>query len=171
MIAWLRGWLLDIPARRPPDFIVGGRERPYLERWWLLPRNPIFNLYLHRISRSDDDRALHDHPWCSMTWMLDGSYTEVVFRRPRHWREDQRVRRIPRRAGDIVFRRSTTAQRLEVCEGPRIWPNCPGGAMTLFVTGPVLRSWGFYCPQGWRHWRAFVSGRDSGQIGAGCGEP
>src|SRR5690606_35831081 len=63
-------------ARRPPDFIVGGAERPYLKRWWLIPRNPIFNVYLHQFLRDDDDRALHDHPWPWCSILLDGSYIE-----------------------------------------------------------------------------------------------
>ena len=31
-------------------------------------RNKIFNIYLHQIIRSDDDRALHDHPY-SVTYL------------------------------------------------------------------------------------------------------
>jgi hypothetical protein len=43
---------------RAPDFIIGGAERPYMLRWFLLPRNEVFNIYYHRILRDDDDRAL-----------------------------------------------------------------------------------------------------------------
>ena len=50
-------------TRRPADFVIGGAERPYLRRWWVIPRNRLFNVYLHQFLRSDDDRALHDHPW------------------------------------------------------------------------------------------------------------
>lgn len=49
--------------RRAPDFLVGGKENPYMKRWWLIPRNKWFNIYLHQFMRDDDDRALHDHPW------------------------------------------------------------------------------------------------------------
>ena len=49
--------------RRAPDFVIGGSDNPYLLRWFLIPRNPVFNVYLHKFMRSDDDRALHTHPW------------------------------------------------------------------------------------------------------------
>ncbi len=42
---------------RKPDFIIGGPENPYLLRWYLIPQNRFFNVYLHKILRSDDDRA------------------------------------------------------------------------------------------------------------------
>ena len=40
------------------DLVVGGDADPYLRRWWLIPRNRIFNVYLHHFMRSDDDRVL-----------------------------------------------------------------------------------------------------------------
>ncbi|WP_287865143.1 hypothetical protein [Achromobacter sp.] len=61
--AWLLGRLLRRHAwRRPPDFVIGDAADPYLRRGWIISRNPVFNLYLHQFLRSDDDRALHDHP-------------------------------------------------------------------------------------------------------------
>lgn len=72
----LANWLIERATRRPPDFVIGGAERPYLLRWWLIPRNPVFNVYLHQFMRSDDDRALHDHPWANCSVLLRGAYTE-----------------------------------------------------------------------------------------------
>jgi hypothetical protein len=43
-------------------------------------------------------------------------------------------------------------------------------ALTLFITGPKVREWGFHCPQGFVHWRDFVHPDDPGGIGPGCGE-
>lgn len=78
-------WLAKIVNRaigrrmtRPPDFVIGGAERPYMLRWYLLPRNRFFNVYHHAILRSDDDRALHDHPWWSVSLVLDGAMLEVL---------------------------------------------------------------------------------------------
>ena len=73
MKPWLKCWTV-----RPPDFIVGSETDPYLRRWHLLPRNRLFNVYLHNFCRSDDDRALHDHPWVNMSVLLSGSYMEHV---------------------------------------------------------------------------------------------
>ena len=54
-------WLGSL-HRRPPDFVIGGADRPYMRRWYLVPKNTQLNVYLHHFRRSDDDRALHDHP-------------------------------------------------------------------------------------------------------------
>lgn len=61
------------PIERPPDFEVGDG---YLGRWFIIPRNRWFNVYLHRFTGSDDDRALHDHPWWSLSIMLAGALDE-----------------------------------------------------------------------------------------------
>lgn len=60
--AFIRRRLLAIAKRRPPDVVIGGDASPYMRRWWVIPRNRRFNVYLHHFLRSDDDRALHDHP-------------------------------------------------------------------------------------------------------------
>lgn len=134
---------------RAPDFIIGPHDAPYLRRWWVIPRNRFFNIYLHQILKSDDDRALHDHPWVNVSILLRGSYREVT---PRG--------EFVRKAGSLVFRRAKASHRLVVDSGKCVW--------TLFVTGPVIREWGFHCPNGWRHWKQFVNERDSGQVGRGC---
>lgn len=138
-----------------PDFVIGGREDPYLCRWWLLPRNPAFNAYLHCFLRSDDDRALHDHPWPNASVVLRGSYTEhTIAAGGVHRREILR-------AGDVRVRPSgRIAHRVELHDGP-CW--------TLFFTGPRYRAWGFHCPdQGWVHWKQFTAPGDAGAIGRGC---
>ncbi|MBP3955459.1 hypothetical protein J8F10_09210 [Gemmata sp. G18] len=141
------------PFYREPDFYIGGRDNPYLLRWWVIPRNRLFNIYLHKFLRDDDDRALHDHPWISLSVILKGGYIE-------HTTDGVSVRF----AGGIVFRRATHAHRLELLrEDGRAVP-----AWTLFITGPKIREWGFHCPQGWRHWREFTSEVDSGNVGKGC---
>lgn len=142
-----------IADRRPPDFIIGGKEDPYMLRWWTIPRNRWFNVYLHNFMRSDDDRALHDHPWWNASLLLDGEYTE-------HTIAAGGVHQAAiRRAGQFKFRGARSAHRIELHNGP-CW--------TLFLTGPRLREWYFHCPHGLRHWKDFVDSRDSGAIGRGC---
>lgn len=139
--------------KRPPDFVIGGRDNPYMLRWWLIPRNRWFNIYLHQIRRDDDDRALHDHPWWNISIVLRGGYEEITAK-GRKWRG----------RGSVVFRRAASAHRLAL-------PVRDGGiryCWSLFITGPVVRTWGFHCPQGWRPWREFVDARDSGSVGRGC---
>lgn len=147
--------LIDWAQARPPHVVIGGHERPYLLRWFLIPRNRFFNLYVHLFLRSDDDRALHDHPWMNMSVVLAGEYLEhQILAGGVH------VRNV-RRAGDWYLRPTgRLAHRVELHNGP-CW--------TLFVTGPRYREWGFHCPeQGWIHWKRFTAETDPGSIGKGC---
>ncbi len=146
---------LGVAERRAPDVEIGGAANPYLRRWWLIPRNRFFNVYLHHFLRSDDGRALHDHPWWNLSVLLVGRYVE-------HTIAPGGINVLTeRRAGDWKFRPAGAAHRIELVDGP-CW--------TLFVTGPRLREWGFHCPRGWVHWRDFTKPENPGEIGRGCGE-
>jgi len=147
-------WNWRIP--RKPDFIIGGAENPYLLRWWVIPRNRWFNVYLHKIVRDDDPRALHDHPWWSISIILKGGYLEW-FSNPGESPFDC----VWRSPGSVIFRRATDAHRLTLGHGT-------GHCWSLFITGRKIREWGFHCPKGWRHWEEFCAPGDSGQVGRGC---
>jgi hypothetical protein len=177
--------LTAIADRRAPDFIVGGAESPYLLRWYLCPWSrwahdwrqlPESSLswwqrwmmrwplaYLHCFRRSDDDRALHDHPWANCSLLLLGRYVE-------HTIAAGGVHsRAVRHAGDIVFRRARAAHRVELLPSNNAGPNALEPAWSLFITGFRRREWGFHCPeQGWVHWRRFTARGDRGAIGKGC---
>lgn len=147
--------LIALSDKRPPDVVIGGDADPYMRRWWLIPRNRWFNIYLHHFMRSDDDRALHDHPWWNFSILLRGRYVE-------HSISAGGInRKVERRAGQMKFRGAKAAHRIELIDGP-CW--------TVFVTGPVLRSWGFHCRRGWVHWKQFTKPEKPGEIGTGCGE-
>lgn len=149
-------------SRRRPDFVIGPPADPYMERWWVIPRNRWLNIYLHRIRHDDDDRALHDHPWANVTLVLAGGYVE-------HTPQGK----FRREVGDLVFRRATTLHRLELLpELRRHGREIYGRQKTwsLFLTGPVVRTWGFACPQGWVPWQRFVEPERPGEVGRGCGE-
>lgn len=144
------GWLVARVSRRSPDVVIGSADDPYLLRWWVIPRNPVFNVYLHCFKRSDDDRALHTHPWLfNLSWLLLNSYRE--------WVGDFSF--FDHRAGDVKFRWGAAAHRIELTHGD-CW--------TLFVTGPRIREWGFLCPRGFVHWREFTAPHNPGEIGRGC---
>lgn len=145
-------WWWRLGISREPDFVIGAKDEPYLRRWWVIPRNPIFNIYLHQFLHSDDDRALHDHMYFNLSILLEGSYVE-------HSILAGGVQKsVLRKAGELKFRSPWAAHRIEISEP--CW--------TLFITGPRMRNWGFHCPKGWRRWQDFVSERDSGAIGRGC---
>lgn len=150
-IAALRTILVDSVRLREPDFIIGDPQDPYLIRYWLRRDRPEGSIYLHCIRKSDDDRALHDHPWSSTSLVLEGTLREIL-------PEGSRLLT----PGTIVSRSAEQAHRLEVVDGP-VW--------TLFITGAVEREWGFHCPNGWVHWKEFTDPATNGQrIGKGCGE-
>lgn len=148
-------WLISRITRRAPDVVIGGNDNPYLIRWWVIPRNPFFNVYLHRFMRSDDDRALHDHPWSNLSILLRGTYTEHTIApggiNVRH----------ERRAGQWKLRLlGTFAHRIELTHG-ECW--------TLFITGPRYRQWGFHCQSaGWVPWQKFTAPGKPGETGKGC---
>jgi len=151
---------------RPPDVTIGDPTDPYLRRWWVIPRNPVFNIYLHQFLKSDTDEALHDHPWWNISFLLKGEYLEVVPRFTIHpYRASNALKAILRRPGNPVFRRATAAHRVLLLGEPK---PCP--VWSLFVTGPVVREWGFHCPQGWRHWKQFTVRDEQGNYvdGKGC---
>jgi len=143
------GWWHRVEDTRKPDFIIGLPGKPYLLRWWLIPRNPILNVYLHKFLRSDDDRALHDHPWVNLSYLLEGDYLEVT---PKG--------RFIRTQGACVARLPRSLHRVELAMGRPVW--------TLFITGPRVRVWGFACPQGWIPHHEFTAPGSPGQIGKGC---
>lgn len=166
---------------REPDVIIGGTDNPYLYRWHVIPRNKYFNIYLHHFMRSDDDRALHDHPWRSCSILLDGEYIE-------HTPEGA----FWRRPGAFYLRKATAMHRIELFKEQEVvttyWDYPEGHSLygqkyadfhyvdgkelpvwTLFLTGRRTRQWGFDCPQGWRHWKTFTASvNGSSVVGRGC---
>ena len=178
MICTLGSRLIDRVSARAPDFVIGGADRPYLLRWYLTPwrgwwrdvpdhqrtrwqrlvlwcARKLPNAYLHCFLRSDDDRALHDHPWLfNASVLLQGRYTEHTIAAG----GIQVCREL--RAGAVRFRFGGAPHRVELQAGV-CW--------TLVLTGPVVREWGFHCPErGWVHWRDFTAADDAGAVGRGC---
>lgn len=158
-------WAQELMASRPPDFYVGPSEDHQVDRWFVVPRNTYRNVYLHRFYRSDDQSALHDHPWDSMSWILSGRYREVM------------ATEAPiREEGSISERLARQPHRIELLT--------PEPVITLFFTGPTCRwrvkseqptvyepEWGFHCANGWRFWRDYVEQLADGgnREGRGCG--
>lgn len=148
----MRLWALATMNSRPPDFRIGPG---YMDRWFLIPRNEFANVYLHRVMRSDDDRALHDHPWPNQSILLEGRYLEIMPEHPRGlWREP----------GDSVKRLATDRHRLVLEPGTT--------AVSLFITGPKVRDWGFWCGENedrFVPWQDFTAPGNKGLVGRGCG--
>lgn len=124
-----------------PDLIIAPDGEAYVYRWHVIPRNQRANVYFHIQVADDPLRPLHDHPWDNTSVILSGGYEETWD--PEPWLFTSPVETRIWRKGDTVHRRAQEAHRLYL---PKEFPY----AMTLFSTGPVIRDWGFWCPNGWR---------------------
>ncbi|MDP3327165.1 hypothetical protein [Parvibaculum sp.] len=157
VIVWAKG--------REPGLIIGDPSDPYMHRIFVVPKNRVFNIFVHRIMRDDDDRALHDHPWWSVSWIFRNHYFDIVPKFPDSFRICGHGRLIPvrREEWSMTFRRATDLHRI-VLPGPG-----KTEAWSLFITGPEIRDWGFLCPQGWRSSKVFSETRDGvSVVGRGC---
>lgn len=174
----VRTLIAALVAVLPEPRVIKDRagESPYLSRWYLLGRphmadgsspfvdgNPKVDiiwakglgLYLHRFHRSDDDTALHNHPWrWAASLILAGGYREE--RRKVEQTED-RVGRPPGeieafdyKPGDVNVLTSETFHRVDLYEGD---------AWSLFLTGPKFAGWGFWERETgiFTPWREFIA--------------
>lgn len=103
----------------------------YLVRLHLV-RIPWASVMLHWILKPDPHADPHDHPVSFLSITLRGGYTEWT---PTGLRR-QRVRLI----------RATDVHRIVLVDP---------GTLTLAITGPNLRVWGFHTPEGWLDWRTY----------------
>lgn len=142
-------WSESMPAPK----VIYDREgsSPYLSRWYpighrselggaqtFFDQHPPagtrehalpFNLFLHRFHRSDDDGALHSHPFeWAVSLVLVGGYSEERRRGDRVVRRDV----LPWR---INFIRGDTYHRVDLFEHD---------AWSLFLVGPKLPTWHFW---------------------------
>ncbi len=148
-------WITRLLSGKP-HFYIGGVLNPYMLRWFLIPRNPFFNIYLHKFVRDDDDRALHDHPWWFISVMLKGGYVETT-----------ETGMVARRVGSIAYRCAEYRHRVQLFRN-EFGLNIRKPCWTLVITGRKVREWGFWCPKGFVHWKDFVDTQDHGNIGKGC---
>lgn len=119
--------------------VIGGSENPLLVRW-ILMRFKAWGIYIHKLCRSDYDRALHDHPWPFVSVVLRGGYWEI---------HDQTVNRKEsafwRGPREVMLRPAEWRHRVEIRDGIPAW--------TLVIVGRRAKRWGFYLPEGWCWWR------------------
>lgn len=155
-------WLTD---RLSPPRVIYDRDglSPYLSRWYLTasptmpdgsspfangqPKPGVewptgnFGIYLHQFHRSDDDLALHNHPWrWALSFILVGGYREE-----RRW--GTQVIRRDVKPFSFNFIRGSDFHRVDLHERD---------AWSIFIVGPKISSWGFWD----RHTGEFVEWRE-----------
>jgi hypothetical protein len=129
---------------RDPDLVIAPDGNPYLYRWHITPAKSKANLYLHIQTADDPERPLHDHPWDNTSVILAGGYEEHIYEgvgRP----NPLNTRTFIRAPGEMIHRKAAWSHRLLMLEDTPY-------AMTVFVTGPKLRDWGFWYEDKWRLW-------------------
>jgi hypothetical protein len=122
---------------------LGRPECPYLRRWALILG--LFSIRVHHFYRSDDERAFHDHPWWFVTLVLKGGYTDVsecdtcegygVYDSWCPTCSGWGEKRDHLLHGSVRFRPALHRHTVRVD---------PGGVWTLILTGPNVRTWGFW---------------------------
>lgn len=170
----------------PPSFRINRADGPYLHRWYLIPKNRWFNIYLHHFLNSDDEVACHNHPWWSFGFILKGSYIEITpskefghhiksfrpkLRGPNYYHRIKLYNKYfcPKcRKLDPIKSGLTDQDEYNIVEWSGYTNLCPQcdenigvlkgkqDVWTLFITGPKLQSWGFLCPKGHVHYTEVV---------------
>lgn len=121
------------------------RDRVYLRRLRVI-QTPWFGMYVHWIFLPDRDRALHDHPWPFVSWVIRGGYTERV-----RTKTSEASRTWSRWSAHRM--RSRDAHSIDLIEP---------GTVTLVLVGRRCREWGFWTSRGWVPWRQYVALRRLG---------
>lgn len=146
--------------------IVNCDHEPYLYRWYVI-RTKYVGVFIHQFVRSDEDRALHDHPWPFVVLPLWRGYIEHS-ERDKNFQEikaivdawnpfETRVREINlaidekvpvrRRVLPILglgCRSSLYRHRVELIDGKPSW--------SLFIRFKECRIWGFWPKEGFIAW-------------------
>lgn len=164
--------VVKFTARLGTASLVVDELSGYMRR--VILETPDFSLRVHRILRGDGDRHLHDHPWDFVSlvdpfaWLLQrlglvprgrGGYVEAVPIQDspgalpsasllsgawlnREWSP-----------GSVVRHLAEDLHRLSLPRGP---------VLTLVVTGPRRRPWGFATEHGWIPYREYEAWADGG---------
>lgn len=163
MIKFLN-WLL------PHKEIVNCEGDLYLRRWYLF-RGKTFSVFIHKFERSDEDRALHDHPWAFLVIPIWRGYIEHY---DPLWSDNWGLTKLEcstrrHRVYPIIgtrYRPATFQHRVELLKAwknvswlsaglhgedivkmERIGEELP--AWSIFIHFKREREWGFQMPDGW----------------------
>lgn len=135
--------------------IVNCDHDPYLHRWFVI-RTERFGLFIHKFVRSDEDRALHDHPWPFIVIPIWRGYVEHseekcdCFNCVNHPTMRPHYVPVKRRVRPIIstrYRPATYRHRVELIGGKPSW--------SIFIRFKRIREWGFWPKEGfilWNKW-------------------
>lgn len=130
--------------------VVNCNREQYLTRWYLF-RRPKIAFFLHLFHRSDEDRALHDHPWSFLTIILWRGYIEHT----------ENIEACSCGSFDCngasLVKRARRKWPLMICWRPAEWRHRVElvnrkPAVTLVIRFKERRTWGFWTKTGWMPW-------------------
>lgn len=116
--------------------IFGRDQQCILERLYVFD-TPLGGLRLHFLHSEDPDEELRDHPSSFVSFVLRGKYAEEL----------------PSR---IVWRRWFN---FKTADTPHRIIDADPGTVTLVITGPRFKAWGFIREGEWIPWRQFIDER------------
>jgi hypothetical protein len=114
--------------------IKDDRPEPLVTRW-ILFSCPWFAVFIHKLHRSDYQRAMHDHPWTFVSIIIRGGY-----------KEQTPMGILSHAPGDILYRPAEWKHAV-IIEGKPSW--------NLILHGPRRRKWGFWQGDKWCWWRKY----------------
>lgn len=154
---------------------IGNEKDPTYWRWYVWPRNPVLNCYLHRFLK-DDGQDLHTHRMWNISFILQGDYFEERFLwRPRAGQPLPPTKLVPVPQRRPLIRRAWTPHRVILkkdAEGK------PIPIWSLFIGFPQFWNWGFWCPSGrWVDQKIYLRTKSGSKYAysdtdpiAGCGD-
>lgn len=184
MLESLVNRLMKWCERRGKVFKITGTAGPedvYLIRYYVI-KSKFLNVFIHQFLRSDRD-DLHDHPWNFCTYLVKGSYTENKFNPETG--EIEKTRRVNRKvpysymtktykdfsgkevvipynqrytltkSNVFVTRKATDLHQVVVDKDLKEYEK-DQAALTLFVSGPSFREWGFVKAGKWIDWKSYL---------------
>ncbi len=112
----------------------------YLLRLHLL-KTPWFAVMLHWIKGPDPHPDPHDHPVSFISLTLRGRYVERFYRL----------------IGDSVAQTGERSRRFRLTRAEQIHRivSVDPGTLTLVLSGPVVRWWGYYTAEVWVDWKLY----------------
>jgi hypothetical protein len=89
-----------------------------------------FSINKHIITKADNEKHEHDHPWNFLSFIWKGSYTEM-----------SKGVLYPRKRFSFKYMKAEHQHRLKSIDGDR--------CVTIVITGRRFREWGFPTEKGW----------------------
>lgn len=101
-----------------------------------------FNIYVHYIAKSDEDKHMHDHPWDFISIILWGGYAEIL--KKVWWKTTNEIEKIEYNVKtykpiSIIHRPANDFHQITLLKP----------TFTLVFTGPRKRTWGYLTVSDW----------------------